>query len=137
MKKTSIKDLHCDICCFFKSTQNPCVSKPYCALKPFYLIHSDIWGPSNIHTLSGKRWFVTFIDVHTCLCWLYLMNTKTGVEKLFKEFYNMVENQLQTKISILRSDNGTKFFNQHLSCFLTQHGIQHRSPCRYTPNEMA
>jgi hypothetical protein len=39
------------------------------------------------------------------------MNTKAEVEKLFKEFYDMVENQFQTKISILRSDNGTKFLN--------------------------
>ena len=35
------------------------------------------------------------------------MSEKSEVEKLFKVFYNMIENQFQTKISILRSDNGT------------------------------
>lgn len=45
------------------------------------------------------------------------MNIKAEVEKLLKEFYSMVENQFQTKISILRSDNGTEFFNQYLSVF--------------------
>ncbi|KAL5773088.1 hypothetical protein ACOSQ2_013012 [Xanthoceras sorbifolium] len=45
----------------------------------------------------------------------------------------MVENQFQTKISILYSDNGTEFFNQHLSSFLTENDIQRQSTCRNTP----
>ncbi|KAL5777353.1 hypothetical protein ACOSP7_010279 [Xanthoceras sorbifolium] len=60
------------------------------------------------------------------------MNTKSKVEKLFKDFYKMIENQFQTKISILRSDNGTKYFNQFLSSFLTENEILHQSTCRNT-----
>ena len=60
-----------------------------------------MWGPSNVTTMPGKRWFMTFIDDQTCLCWIYLMREKSEVEKLFKDFYNMIENQFQTKISIL------------------------------------
>ena len=131
----SIKEFQCDICCFSKKTRNPYASKPYRASKPFYLIHSDVWGPSNISTLSGKRWFVTFIDDHTRLYWIYLMNTKAEVGKLFKDFYKMVSNQFQINISILRSDNGTEYFNQPLSGFLTDKGIQHQSTCRNTPQQ--
>ena len=29
---------------------------------PFMILHSDVWGPSNIATLGGAHWFVTFID---------------------------------------------------------------------------
>ena len=61
-------------------------SKPYHASKPFYLIHSDVWGPSMAINVSGKNWFVTFIDDHTRLCWVYLMSEKTVVENLFKYF---------------------------------------------------
>ena len=81
------------------------------------MIHSDVWGPSRITTLTGKKWFVTFINDHTCLCWLYLMNSKSEVPKLFQDFYSMVENQFQTKISILWSDNGTEFYNDYLGDF--------------------
>ena len=56
-------------------------------------------------TLIEKRWFVIFIDDHTRLCWIYLMKTKSEVEKIFKDFYKLIENQFQTKISILRTDN--------------------------------
>ena len=40
------------------------------------------------------------------------MREKSEVEKIFKEFYRMIENQFQTKISILRSDNGMGKFNE-------------------------
>lgn len=40
-----------------------------------------------------------------------------------------MENQLQTKIDILRSDNGTEYFNQHLGAFLLEKRIIHQSTC--------
>ena len=68
-------------------------------------------------TLTDKRWFVTFIDDHTRLCWIYLMNKKPNVEKLFKDFYTLIKNQFQTKISILRTDNGKEFLTNILEIF--------------------
>ena len=60
---------------------------------------------------------MTFIDDHTRLCWVYLMAEKSEVERIFKEFYRMIENQFQTKINILRYDNGTEYFNKVLETF--------------------
>ena len=48
--------------------------------------------PQKITTAFGKKWFMTFIDDHTRLCWVYLMNSKSKVEKLLKDFYDLVEN---------------------------------------------
>ena len=62
--------------------------KPYKASKPFYLIHIDVWGHSKITTHTGKGWFITFIDDHTRLSWVYLMQTKFEVKDNFKHFYN-------------------------------------------------
>ena len=101
-----------------KSHRNSYKIKLYCVSKPFYLIHTDVWGPSRITTLTGKKWFVTFID--------------DKVAKLFQDFYSMVENQFQTKINIRRSDNGTKFYNDCLGDFLLEKGILHQSTCRDT-----
>ena len=66
--------LHCETCHLSKSHRNSYKSKIYHASKPFYLIHSDVWGPSKINTTSGKKWFVTFIDDYTRLCWVFLMS---------------------------------------------------------------
>ena len=60
--------LHCDSCYLSKSHRATYLTKPYRASKPFYLIHSDVWGPSRITTRTGKKWFITFIDDHTRLC---------------------------------------------------------------------
>ncbi|CAL9010842.1 unnamed protein product, partial [Prunus brigantina] len=37
--------------------------------KPFALIHSDVWGPFPVSTVSGIRWFVTFVDDYTRMTW--------------------------------------------------------------------
>ena len=64
------------------------------------------------------------------------MNSKFEVAKLFQDFYSMVENQFQTKISILWSDNGIEFYNDCLGDFLLEKGILHQSTCRDTPQQM-
>ena len=63
------------------------------------------------------------------------MKTKSKVEKIFKDFYKLIENQFQTKISILHTDNGKEYFNQYLGDFLIEKGIQHQSTCRNTPQQ--
>ena len=74
-------------------------------------------GPSKITTISRKKWFVTFINDHTHLCWVYLMKEKSKVGKHFQNFYNMIETKFQVKISIFHIDNGTKYFNKFLGSF--------------------
>ena len=47
----------------------------------------------------------------------------------------MIETQFQTKISILHSDNGTKYFNHVLGVFLKEKGILHQFTCVDTPQQ--
>ena len=98
-------------------------------------MHSDIWGPSRISTPSGKRWFVTFIDDHTRMTWVYLMTQKSEVEHIFKTFYNMIYTQFETKIKVLRSGNGREYFTKLLSDFFSQNGIFQQSSCVDTPQQ--
>ena len=44
----------------------------------------------------------------------------------------MIENQFQTKISILRSDNWTEYFNKVLETFSNEKGILHQFSCSDT-----
>ena len=48
------------------------------SISPFDLIHSDVWGPV-IDSISGAKWFVTFIDDCTRVTWTYLMKNKSEV----------------------------------------------------------
>jgi hypothetical protein len=83
---------NCEHYILSKSHRSNYPSKTYQPSRPFYLIHSDVWGPSRIPTFSNEKWFVTFIDDHTRLCWVYLMTDKFEVKTVFQNFYNMIEN---------------------------------------------
>ncbi|KAL0539675.1 hypothetical protein IC582_023891 [Cucumis melo] len=89
----------------------------------------------RVTTTSGKRWFVTFIDDHTRLTWIYLITDKSEVSAIFQNFYHTIETQFHKKIVILRSDNGREFQNHNLSEFLTSKGIVHQNSCAYTPQQ--
>ncbi|KAL4025768.1 hypothetical protein IC575_014173 [Cucumis melo] len=90
---------------------------------------------SRVTTSSGKRWFVTFIDDHTRLTWVYLITDKSEVPSIFQNFYHTIKTQFHTKIAILRSDNGREFQNHNLSEFLASKGIVHQTSCAYTPQQ--
>ena len=54
------------------------------------LIHSDICGPMSTTTLSGAKYFSTFIDDHSRKTWIYFLKTKDEVFERFKEFKKLV-----------------------------------------------
>ncbi|CAN1165217.1 Retrovirus-related Pol polyprotein from transposon TNT 1-94, partial [Linum perenne] len=85
-KGISLSDFKCDACHFAKDHRTVFPLRGYSPSKPFYLIHSDVWGPSKIPTMSGKKWFVTFIDDHTRMSWLYFFTNKSKVDSIFQQF---------------------------------------------------
>jgi len=52
----------CDACEHAKHTRVPYPSLGLRSNRPFDVIHSDVWGPCEIQSISGNKWFVTFID---------------------------------------------------------------------------
>jgi len=92
-KDLDIKDFHCAVYEFAKHKK---ISFPLSNKRtefPFTLMHSDVWGPSNIPNIFGARWFVIFMDDYTRALWLYLLKTKFEVSNVFPIFYNMIKNQ--------------------------------------------
>ena len=123
----------CEIC---QLAKHQCSSYPSkTSFHPFTMIHSDIWGPSRIQSLTGEKWFITFIDDHTRITWVYLLKEKSEAEQTFKNSHLMVQNQYNTRIKILRTDNGTEYFNTLLGAYLLEQGIIHQSSCIGTPQQ--
>ncbi|RVW42232.1 Retrovirus-related Pol polyprotein from transposon RE1 [Vitis vinifera] len=133
--KSDISGFHCDICELAKSHR---VSFPLILNKspfPFMVIHSDVWGSSKVPTLSGSRWFVTFIDDCTRMTWLCLMKTKDEVNLLFQNFHKMIKTQYNAKVRVLCSDNGGEYQSSDLQKYLEGHGIIHQTTCFNTPQQ--
>lgn len=129
------REFHCDFCTLSKHTRALYSPVGYKASEPFSLIHSDVWGPSRVPSITGARWFVSFIDDHTRTTWIYLMKEKSEVTNIFKNFHSLIKNQFQTTIKVLRTDNGKEFINRALSDYLGIEGILHQTSCVNTPQQ--
>ena len=133
--KSDISGFRCDICELAKSHRAPFSLILNKSSFPFMVIHSDVWGPSKVPTLSGSRWFVTFIDDCTRMTWLCLMKTKDEVNLLFQNFHKMIETQYNAKVRVLRSDNGGEYQSSDLQKYLEEHGIIYQTTCSNTPQQ--
>jgi Reverse transcriptase (RNA-dependent DNA polymerase)/Integrase core domain/gag-polypeptide of LTR copia-type/GAG-pre-integrase domain len=125
----------CHPCQFAKLHRLPFPEHSNKSNKLFELIHSDVWGNSPIDSKEGFKYFVTFIDDKSRATWLYLLKSKKEVSSVFQKFYNMVENQFNTTVKFLRTDNGTEYLNHDFQNFLCSKGIMHQTSCVGTPQQ--
>ena len=61
------------------------------------------------------------------------MKHKSDVFDIFKYFKATVENQLDSKIKILRTGGGGEFNSKAFNLFCSTHGIIHQLSCPHTP----
>ncbi|XP_029129864.1 uncharacterized protein LOC109816369 isoform X2 [Cajanus cajan] len=132
--KESIESFNCDICQLSKHHRASYPISNKKSTSPFDLIHSDVWGPV-VESISGARWFVTFIDDCTRVTWTYLMKNKSEVFQIFVNFFRLVQNQFGKNIKRIRSDNGTEYVNHEFLNFLSHNGIVHELTCVNTPQQ--
>lgn len=97
-------------------------------------IHSDLWGSvSNEPSLSGCRYFLTFIDDFSRKVWIRFQRSKDEVFDHFSEWKTLVENQTNKKIKCLRTYNGLEFCNLQMDKLCQSSGIKRHKTCTYTP----
>ena len=102
--------------------------------EPLELIHSDIYDLKFIQTRGGKKYFLTLIDDCTRYCYVYLLRSKDEALEMFKRFKNEVDNQLDRKIKVIRSDRGGEY-EAPFGDFCSQHGIIHQTTAPYSPQQ--
>lgn len=103
--------------------------------KPLELVHMDVWGPYRTPTHDRKHFFLTVVDENTRFTWIYLLQLKSDVIVMLKHFLSFVKTQFAAVLKIIRTDNGTEFFNQHCNALLDSYRILHQSSCVYTPQQ--
>ncbi|KAH9672650.1 hypothetical protein KPL70_017818 [Citrus sinensis] len=75
-------------------------------------IHSDLWGPAQVNSLGGCRYFLTFIDDFSRMVWVFALKSKDEVLEKFKNWKTFVENHTGMKVKTLRTDNGLEYWNK-------------------------
>ena len=101
---SSNKNLVCDACFSSKSHRLPYSHSLHQTIKPLEIIHSDLWGPSPVISLSGNRYYVIFVDDFTTYTCLYRLKLKSDVLQSFINFQHRVERQFNLKIINFQSD---------------------------------
>ena len=56
------------------------------------LVHSDVWGLARTTGLCDAHYFVTFIDNHSRLTWVYMLKDRSQLFSVFKSFYAEISN---------------------------------------------
>ena len=102
--------------------------------EPLELIHSDMCDLKFIQTRGGKKYFLTLIDDCTRYCYVYLLKSKDEALEMFQHFKDEVENQLDRKIKVIRSDRGGEY-EASFGDFCSQHGIIHQTTAPYSPQQ--
>lgn len=125
----------CDICPLAKQSRLPFSVSDTTADKPFHTVHCDVWGPYRHKTYSTCNGFLTILDDCTRTTWTYLLASKSQVPSLIKYFCAYVKNHFQTSIKIVRTDNGSEFFNADITSFFAANGIIHHHSCVETPQQ--
>ncbi|KAG2758790.1 hypothetical protein Pcac1_g29117 [Phytophthora cactorum] len=124
----------CDGCALGKQTQVSYMkSSPNRAKQVLEVIHSDVCGPMQTSTFSGKRYFVTFTDDKSHFCVVYLLRNKSEVADKFAEFVAMAETQTGKRVKTLRSDNGGEYTSGAMAKFCKDRGIEQKFTPPYTP----
>ena len=59
-----------------------------------------------VASANGNKYLMTFIDDYDRMCWVYLLKLKSEAFETFKTFHVWIENEAQSHIGTLRSDNG-------------------------------
>uniref|UniRef100_A0ACD5Z493 Uncharacterized protein n=1 Tax=Avena sativa TaxID=4498 RepID=A0ACD5Z493_AVESA len=125
----------CEACIMGKMTRSP-FPKAERSNEQLAIVHSDICGEFSTPTLGGQKvYFITFIDDYSRYGYVYLLRQKSEGFEMFKTFKAEVENQLNKKIKILRTDRGGEYTSGILDDFCKEHGIVHQYTLAYTPQQ--
>ena len=85
------------------------------------LVHIDVWGPTQVSSLSVSRYYVTFIDDGTRKTWIYCIQNKSDVFDTFKKWKDLVEIEIGKKFKCLRLDNGGEYCSKEFDRYCSQH----------------
>ena len=103
--------------------------------RPLELLHMDLFGPNSYKSLGGNSFGLVIFDDFSRFTWVFFLDDKSQVQKIFKNFARKAQNQFEVKIKKVRSDNGMEFKNANVDTFLDEEGISHEFLATYTPQQ--
>jgi hypothetical protein len=131
-------DAPCAGCELRKQTWTSFPRSSKCSDWRLWIIHLDLAGPMQMHSIQGSSYIATFIDDYSRHGVVYYLKTKECAVA-FKKFLAWAENQTSDRLLVLHSDHGGEYLSSTLRSILDAKGIEHKLTMPHLPqqNEVA
>ncbi|WVZ52229.1 hypothetical protein U9M48_003311, partial [Paspalum notatum var. saurae] len=84
---------------------------------------------------SGNNYGFVIVDDFSRYTWVYFLEDKTKVAHVFSKFAKRAQNEFNTSLVKIRSDNGREFDNTNIEEYCDEVGIKHEFSATYTPQQ--
>ncbi|KAH9120173.1 hypothetical protein AeMF1_007522 [Aphanomyces euteiches] len=91
------------------------------------LIHSDLKGPMSTPSVSGARYYVSYIEEVSGHAWIKFLKTKDEQDAAFREYTAWFDRQTGVKLKCLRLDNGGEYLSVSFTNHLKTLGVTHET----------
>ncbi|GJS04262.1 putative ribonuclease H-like domain-containing protein [Tanacetum coccineum] len=92
--------------------------------EPLHTLHMDLFGPTSVKSINHASYCLVITDDCTRFSWVFFLATKDETSGILQNFFRQIENQLNHRVKIIRSDNGTEFKNRDMLEFYGNKGIK-------------
>jgi transposase InsO family protein len=125
----------CEACVKGKITQTPVERERRSELckNQGEKVHTDVWGPSEVQTIGGNQWYISFTDDFSRETTTYLMRHKSEALSKYKMYEAMLKRQRGIPIKRLQSDSGGEYTSNEFKTHLALHGTIQQLTVHDTP----
>ncbi|GKC10984.1 putative ribonuclease H-like domain-containing protein, partial [Tanacetum coccineum] len=111
-------DHTCVACQKGKQHKASCKAKLMSSIsQPLQMLHMDLFGPTSVRSINHKTYCLVVTDDFSRFSWVFFLASKDETSGILKRFITEIENQLNHKVKVIRSDNGTEFKNREMNEF--------------------
>ena len=103
--------------------------------KLFDLVHMDLFGPTRILSLNGKRFGLVIVDDYSRFSWVFFIFHKNKAFDKFLLFFRRVQTVHRVKITVIQTDHESEFKNKSFDEFCDEQGIKHQYSSPRTPEK--
>ncbi|GJR31709.1 putative ribonuclease H-like domain-containing protein [Tanacetum coccineum] len=134
--KVFMNDHTCVACKKGKQHKASCKAKLERTIrKPLELLHMDLFGPVLVESINKKKYCLVVTDDFSRFSWVFFLNTKDETNEILYKFITSLENQLNYKVKIIKSDHGTEFKNHAMNELCAKKGIKREFSVARTPQQ--
>ena len=125
--------LTCDICDLTKLTRKINREPPKRASRRLGRVHTDVWGPFRIPSISGSRYFLSLIDDLTRKSWIFFLRTRNEIHRKIEDWRAEIRLEIGEEAAIFRSNNAKEY--RKFEEAVRSQGIKVEFTTAYTPEE--